>query len=188
MYKWTRGGKGEDLAPDHCAPYGRAGGSPTTQYGMAVPAWQQFTLLIPDPVNEDPPECTVDQLRMDDCLEALHSRLPILRDQGRMATPSPPSAPPSVDDEEAAYLAELEAEEAAAAEEEAAFLRELEEEGDDDDTPPSPPESDDEEDDAPRVSEPRSQVICEPFGSVRTIAMRFGTQKAPKEACTGAMG
>ncbi|KAJ9468551.1 hypothetical protein DIPPA_30359 [Diplonema papillatum] len=126
-----------------------------------LPSW----VVVPDRVDEDPPACRPEQMRLDECLEALHTAL------AQQKTDDADGDADTDDADEAAFLQELQAED----EEEAAFLDGLDD--DESSDPPSPPESDSEDPEPaqqPQLrNEPRGQVVYEHLGSVRTVAALF---------------
>eukprot|EP01064_Diplonema_japonicum_P025075 TRINITY_DN3602_c0_g5_i1.p2 TRINITY_DN3602_c0_g5~~TRINITY_DN3602_c0_g5_i1.p2 ORF type:complete len:137 (+),score=21.41 TRINITY_DN3602_c0_g5_i1:56-466(+) len=122
------------------------------------PSW----VVVPEGVDDEPPECKPHQLKLDDCLRVLQKELVEVE----------------AADEELAFLDDLEEQEAKEREEEQAFLQDIGDSDEESSTPPSPPASDSESENA---DEPRSQVVYEHLASVRSVAEKF---RASEESAT----
>eukprot|EP01059_Diplonema_ambulator_P018977 TRINITY_DN3169_c2_g1_i1.p1 TRINITY_DN3169_c2_g1~~TRINITY_DN3169_c2_g1_i1.p1 ORF type:complete len:154 (+),score=30.50 TRINITY_DN3169_c2_g1_i1:63-464(+) len=116
-----------------------------------LPSW----IVVPSGIDDEPPECKPEQMKLDECLEGLQREISGSGDV----------------DEENAFLQDLEELEEAERAEEEAFLEAMGADDDASDTPPSPPASES-EDEAVR-DEPRSQVVIEHLASVRNTAALF---------------
>ena len=117
-----------------------------------LPAW----VVIPSGIDEDPPACRPEQMKIDDCLENLRRQI-------------------EEDKEEALFLAEVEEQER---DEEEAFLAGLDNDESDSDagqTMTTDVTDMTEEGSEEYNNEPRSQVIYEAHISVKKAAARFQT-------------